>query len=70
MWRHVCHLRASSLSLIGLTTLQALLRQCVFVHEPEPYLVILAVSVDHPVLSVGADLKLEGGDMVRILSFL
>ena len=34
------------------------------------YLVILAMSVDHPVLSIGADLKLKGGDMVRLLSFL
>lgn len=31
---------------------------------------ILAVSVDHPVLSVGADLQLEGGDVVSLLSFL
>lgn len=31
---------------------------------------ILAVSVDHPVLPVGADLQLEGGDVVRLLSFL
>lgn len=31
---------------------------------------ILAVSVDHPVLSVGADLQFEGSDIVRLLSFL
>ena len=31
---------------------------------------ILAVPVDHPVLSVGADLQLEGGHVVRLLSFL
>lgn len=31
---------------------------------------ILAMSVDHPVLSIGADLQLESGDMVSLLSFL
>lgn len=31
---------------------------------------ILAMSVDHPVLSIGADLQLEGGDMVNLLRFL
>lgn len=31
---------------------------------------ILAMSVDHPVLSIGADLKFEGGDVVSFLSFL
>lgn len=30
---------------------------------------VLAVSVDHPVLAVGADLNLEGGDVVRLLGF-
>lgn len=28
------------------------------------------MSVDHPVLSIGADLQLESGDMVSLLSFL
>lgn len=32
------------------------------------YPVVLAVSVHHPVLSVGADLQFEGGDVVRLLS--
>lgn len=31
---------------------------------------ILAMSVDHPVLSVGADLQFEGGDVVCFLSLL
>lgn len=31
---------------------------------------ILAVSVDHPVLPVGADLQLEGGDVVGLLRLL
>lgn len=31
---------------------------------------ILAMSVDHPVLPIGADLQLEGGDVVSLLSFL
>lgn len=35
-----------------------------------PYLVVLAVSVDHPVLPVGADLQLEGGDVVGLLGLL
>lgn len=34
------------------------------------YLVVLAVPVDHPVLPVGADLQLEGGDVVRLLRLL
>lgn len=32
------------------------------------YLVVLAVSVHHPVLAIGADFQFEGGDMVRLLS--
>lgn len=35
-----------------------------------PYLVVFAVSVDHPVLPVGADFQLEGGDAVRLLGVL
>lgn len=35
-----------------------------------PYLVVLAVSVYHPVLSIGADLQLEGGDVVGLLGIL
>lgn len=31
---------------------------------------ILAMPVDHPVLAVGADLQLEGGDIVSLESFL
>lgn len=31
---------------------------------------VLAVSVDHPVLPVGADLQLEGGDVVGLLGLL
>lgn len=31
---------------------------------------VLAVSVHHPVFSVGADLQLEGGDVVGLLSLL
>lgn len=34
------------------------------------YLVVLAVSVDHPVFSIGADFQLEGGDVINLLSFL
>lgn len=34
------------------------------------YLVILAMPVDHPVFAVGADLQLEGGDIVSLQSFL
>lgn len=34
------------------------------------YLVVLAVSVHHPVLAVGADLQLEGGNVVRLLCLL
>lgn len=30
---------------------------------------VLAMSVDHPVLPVGADLQLKGGDIVRLLCF-
>lgn len=30
---------------------------------------ILAMSVDHPVLPIGANLQLEGVDKVRLLSF-
>lgn len=33
------------------------------------YLVVLAMSVDHPVLSISADLQLEGGNVVRFLGF-
>ena len=29
---------------------------------------VLAVAVHHPVLSVGADLQLEAGDVVELLS--
>jgi len=35
-----------------------------------PYLVVLAVPVDHPVLSVGADLQLEGRDVVGLQRLL
>lgn len=35
-----------------------------------PYLVVLAVSVDHPVLPVGADFQLERGDVVGLLGIL
>lgn len=31
---------------------------------------VLAVSVDHPVLAVGADFQLEVGDVVRLLCLL
>lgn len=34
------------------------------------YLVVLAVPVHHPVLAVGADLQLEGGDVVGLLRLL
>lgn len=34
------------------------------------YLVVLAVAVHHPVLSIGADLQLEGCDVVGLLRFL
>lgn len=34
------------------------------------YLVVLAMAVHHPVLSVGADLQLEGCDVVGLLRFL
>lgn len=34
------------------------------------YLVVLAMSVDHPVLSISADFQLEGGDVINLLSFL
>lgn len=36
----------------------------------QPYLVILPMSVDHPVLSIGADLQLEGGDVIGLLRLL
>lgn len=41
-----------------------------YLHEclHESYLVVFAVPVDHPVLSVGADLQFEGGDIVGLLS--
>lgn len=29
-----------------------------------PYLVVLAVAVDHPVLAIGADLQFEAGDII------
>lgn len=29
---------------------------------------VLAMPIDHPVFPVGADLQLEGGDVVRLLS--
>lgn len=35
-----------------------------------PYLVVLAVSVDHPVLPVGANFQFEGGDVVGLLGVL
>lgn len=31
---------------------------------------VLSVSVDHPVLPVGADLQFEGGDIVGLLRLL
>lgn len=34
------------------------------------YLVILAMSVDHPVFPIGADLQFEGGDIIGLLCFL
>lgn len=31
---------------------------------------VLAIPVDHPVLSIGADLQFKGGDKVRFVGFL
>lgn len=31
---------------------------------------ILAMPVDHPVLSISADFQLEGGDVINLLGFL
>lgn len=36
----------------------------------QAYLVVLAVTVDHPVLAVGADLQFEGSDVVGLLRLL
>lgn len=36
----------------------------------DSYLVVLAVPVHHPVLSVSAELQFEGGDIIRLGGFL
>lgn len=35
-----------------------------------PYLMVFAVPIDHPVLSISADFQFEGGDVVGLMGLL